>query len=229
MSGRLKGISSMATRAILADLTDAWVRAGRGEVAIESIGGVDAAKRVRAGEAFDVVLLAEDALAKLEAEGHLVAGSRVGFTVSSLAVAIPEGAARPDFSDEAAVREAVRTAASIGYSTGPSGTYLLGLLKRWGIDAEVAPRLRQAPPGIPVGTMVARGDAALGFQQLSELLGVAGTVIADPLPPSVAYETRFSGAVATTASDPDAAAAFLAYLASPETAAVKRRQGMEPG
>ena len=219
----------MATRAILADLGEAWANAGKGEVAIESIGGVDAAKRVRTGEAFDVVLLAEDALAKLEAEGHLVAGSRVGFTLSALAVAIPAAAARPDFTDEAAVREAVRTAPSIGYSTGPSGTYLLGLLKRWGIDGEVAARLHQAPPGIPVGTMVARGDAALGFQQLSELIGVPGTEIADPLPPSVAYVTRFSGAVATTVADREGAAAFLRFLASPETAAVKRRHGMEPG
>ena len=229
MSATVKGISSMATRAILADLVAAFARAGKGEVAIESIGGVDAAKRVRAGEAFDVVLLAEDALAKLEAEGHLVAGSRVGFTLSSLAVAIRAGAARPDFSDEAAVREAVRTAASIGYSTGPSGNHLLGLLKRWGIDEEVAPRLVQAPPGIPVGTLVGRGDAALGFQQLSELIGVPGTEIADALPASVGHVTPFCGAIATTAANREGAAAFLAFLASPETAAVKRRHGMEPG
>ena len=218
----------MATRQILAELGEAHRRkTGRG-VEITSVGGVDAARRVREGEAFDVVLLADDALAKLEAEGHLVAGSRRGFALSALAVATKAGAAPLTFADEAAVRAAVRGAATIGYSTGPSGTYLMNLLKRWEIDGEVGPRLVQAPPGVPVGTMVARGDAEIGFQQTSELIGVPGIVLAGPLPPTVAFETLFAGAIATAARDPVGAADFLAHLASPETEAVKRRNGMAP-
>lgn len=228
MTHILKGISSMATRHILEDLVDLHREATGRTVAMESVGGVDAARRVRAGEAFDVVVLADDALAGLERDGHVVAGSRVGFARSALAVALREGAARPSFADEASTRAAVLAAGSIGYSTGPSGTYLLGLLKRWGIDGEVAARLVQAPPGVPVGTMVARGDAEIGFQQLSELVGVAGITIADPLPPAVAYETLFSCAVGTNAADPDGARALVAFLASAAAADAKRRHGMQP-
>ena len=228
MTAALKGISSMATRQILAELAAVFEEESGRSVAIESVGGVDAAKRVRAGEAFDVVLLADDALAALEREGRLVAGSRRVFARSSLAVAVRAGAPLPRFDDEAAVRAAILSAATIGYSTGPSGTHLLGLLKRWGVEETTAPRLRLAPPGVPVGTMVARGDAELGFQQLSELRGVAGLTIADPLPPAVAHVTPFAGAVAATASDPSGAEAFLAFLASPETADCKRRNGMDP-
>jgi molybdate transport system substrate-binding protein len=102
------------------------------------------------------------------------------------------------------------------------------VLFRSGLDAEVGPRLRQAPPGVPVGTMVARGDAEIGFQQTSELIGVPGIVLAGPLPPTVAYETLFAAAIASRAADPDAARDFLAFLAAPETEAVKRRNGMAP-
>jgi molybdate transport system substrate-binding protein len=229
MSAALKGISSMATRAVLGELVDVYTAKTGRAVAIESVGGVDAAKRVRAGEAFDVVLLADDALAKLEAEGLVEAGSRVGFTLSALTAATRAGAPRLAFADEAAMREALLAARTVGYSTGPSGTYLLGLLKRWGIDEAMSGRMVQAPPGVPVGTMVARGDAEIGFQQMSEFIGVDGIEIADPLPPAIAYETLFGGAVARAAADAEGARAFLAFLASPETAAIKHRHGMAPG
>ena len=219
----------MATRAVLVELVDVYTAKTGRTVAIESVGGVDAAKRVRAGEAFDVVLLADDALARLEADGFLVAGSRVGFTLSALTAATRAGAPRLAFADEAAMREALLSARTVGYSTGPSGTYLLGLLKRWGIDEAMSGRMVQAPPGVPVGTMVARGDAEIGFQQMSEFIGVDGIEIADPLPTAVAYETLFGGAVARAAADAEGARAFLAFLAAPETAAIKRRHGMAPG
>ena len=218
----------MATRQILGELVDAYRAASGRTAAIESVGGVDAARRVREGEAFDVVVLADDALAKLEAEGHLAPGTRTGFTLSALAAATRAGAAPLVIADEAAERDAILAAATIGYSTGPSGTYLLNLVKRWGVDDVVAPKLRQAPPGVPVGTMVARGDAEIGFQQTSELLGVAGIELAGPLPPAVAFETLFAAAVGARAADPDTARDFVAFLASPVTADCKRRNGMEP-
>jgi molybdate transport system substrate-binding protein len=226
--GQLTGISSMATRQILAELVEAYEKKTGRSVAIASVGGVDAARRVRDGEAFDVVVLANDALEKLEAEGHLVAGSRTGFTLSALAVATRADAPPLAFADEAAVRAAILAAATIGYSTGPSGTYLLNLMKRWGIDETVAAKLRQAPPGVPVGSMVARGDAEIGFQQTSELLGVDGIRLAGALPPAVAFETLFAAAVATRATDPHGARDFVAFLAAPETTEAKRRNGMEP-
>lgn len=224
----LRAISSMATRAVLAELVQAWQQQGGRPVALESVGGVDAARRVQAGEALDVVLLASDAIAALIAGGHAVAGSQVDWVRSGTAVAVREGAALPDIGSEAALRAAVLQAASIGYSTGPSGKALLQLFARWGIAEQLAPRLVQARPGVPVGQLVARGEAALGFQQRSELMHVPGITVVGELPPAVAIDTVFSGALVAGGRDEAAVRQFLAFLAGPQAAAAKQRQGMRP-
>lgn len=224
----IKGISSMATRQVLAELVELYGRQCADRVAIESVGGVDAAKRVQAGEVLDVVILASDAIAKLAASGHVVPASQVDLVHSGVAVAVRTGAPVPDISSEDAVRRAVLAARSLSYSTGPSGVALAKLFERWGIAQEIAPRIVQAPPGVPVGTLVARGEVELGFQQLSELLHVSGITLVGPLPPAIQITTTFSGAIAANARQPGAARALLAFMASPEAAAAKRRQGMEP-
>ena len=224
----LRGISSMATRQVLADLAIAWQAAGGQPVTIESVGGVDAAQRVQAGEALDVVLLASDAIDKLIASGHAMAQSKVDWVRSSTAVAVPTGASLPDIGSEAALQTAVLAAPSIGYSTGPSGTALLALFQRWGIAEQLQPRLVQARPGVPVGQLVAQGEAALGFQQLSELLHVPGITVLGTLPPAVAIDTVFRAAVVTSSTAQSAARDFLAFLASEQAAPAKLRQGMQP-
>lgn len=224
----IKGISSMATRQVLAELVELYGRQCADRVAIESVGGVDAAKRVQAGEVLDVVILASDAIAKLAASGHVVPASQVDLVHSGVAVAVRAGAPVPDISSEDAVRRAVLAARSLSYSTGPSGVALAKLFERWGIAQEIAPRIVQAPPGVPVGTLVARGEVELGFQQLSELLHVSGITLVGPLPPAIQITTTFSGAIAANARQPGAARALLAFMASPEAAAAKRRQGMDP-
>ncbi len=220
----ITGISSMATRALLAELTAAY----GSRVAIESVGGVDAAKRVAAGEAFDVVVLAADAIDKLVAAGRVLAGSKVDLVHSGVAVAVKAGAAHPDIASEEAVKRAVLAAPTLGYSTGPSGVQLAKLFERWGIAQEIAPRIVQAPPGVPVGTLVARGEVALGFQQLSELMSLPGIDVLGPLPPAIQITTTFSAGVCAASSQPDAARALLAFLAAPGKAATKRQHGMEP-
>jgi molybdate transport system substrate-binding protein len=228
MSSRITGISSMATRALLAELSAAFTQRTGTAVAIESVGGVDAAKRVQAGEAFDVVVLASDALAKLAASGHVVAGSVSDLVHSGVAVAVKAGAPRPDLSSEAAVKHAVLAARSIGYSTGPSGTALLQLFERWGVMPQLEGRLVQARAGVPVGTLVASGEVELGFQQRSELIHVQGITLVGDLPESIQIDTVFSAGVCTASAQPDAARSLIAFLASPETADAKRRQGMAP-
>jgi molybdate transport system substrate-binding protein len=225
---RLTGISSMATRALLADLAEAWAAQGGGPLAIESVGGVDAARRVAEGEAFDLVVLASDAIDKLIAGGHAVAGTRADLVHSGVAVAVRAGAPRPAIGSEAALRQAVLAAATIGHSTGPSGTALLKLFERWGVLETLRPRIVQAPPGVPVGALVARGEVALGFQQLSELMHLPGIDLLGPMPAEVQIHTTFSAALCSRAVQPQAVRALLDWLRSPATAALKRRHGFEP-
>jgi molybdate transport system substrate-binding protein len=144
-----------------------------------------------------------------------------------MAIVVRSGLPHPDIVSEEAVRKAVSGARKVGYSTGPSGDHLLKLCERWGLAPDDE-RLVKAPPGVPVGALVARGDADLGFQQLSEFLGVDGIEILGPLPPDIQAVTVFSAGVASASAQPDAARALIAYLASPETAGAKRRHGMDP-
>lgn len=228
MTQRITGISSMATRAVLAELADAYRRRSGVEVAIESVGGVDAARRVQAGEAFDLVVLASDAIDKLIAAGSVVAGSRVDLVLSGVAIAVRAGAARPDIATEDALRRSVLAAKSIGYSTGPSGVQLLQLFERWGLSADLQGRLVQAPPGVPVGALVARGEVELGFQQLSELMHLDGITVLGMMPAPVQIDTTFSGGLCTVSTQPAAVRALLDFMRSPQTAETKRRHGMAP-
>jgi len=224
----LSGIASMATREILAELTEAYERQAGVLARVQSVGGVDAANRVRAGELLDIVVLASSAMAALEAEGFLVRGSRVDIARSSMVVAVPAEASRPKIDDEEGVKAAIQQARAIAYSTGPSGEHLQKLLRQWGIAEAVSTKMRRAPPGTPVGALLARGDADLGFQQLSELLHVPGVCILGPLPSSIQAITVFSAAVASASDHKADAHALVAYLASAPTAEVKRRHGMDP-
>jgi molybdate transport system substrate-binding protein len=224
----LKGISSMATRQVLAELLSHDRQRTGQQVEIESVGGVDAARRVAAGEPFDLVVLACDAIDKLVASGQVVAGSRVDLVDSGVAVAVRAGALRPDIGSEESVRRAVLAAPTIGYSTGPSGVALQQLFERWGIADEMKQRTVQAPPGVPVGTLVARGDVALGFQQLSELMHLDGIDVVGPLPDAIQITTTFSAGICAVSSQAGAVRKLLESLAAPEAAQAKLRNGMAP-
>jgi molybdate transport system substrate-binding protein len=222
-------ISSMATKALLADLVAAFsVQHPDVAVAVTSVGGVDAAKRVVAGEAFDIVALASDAIEKLAASGHVLADTRVDLVHSAVAVAVPAGAPVPDISTEAALKAAVLAAPTLGYSTGPSGVQLAKLFERWGIAQQIAPRIVTPPPGTSVASLVAKGEVALGFQQLSEMTGVPGIQVIGGLPEAVQIVTTFSASRAAVSAQAAAVQAFLAFAASAATADLKRRHGMTP-
>ena len=224
----LNGVSSMATRQILAELVDLYrARTGHG-VDMLSIGGVDAARRVRQGEQFDLVILADDAMTKLEAEGHVKAGSLRPFTVSAIAVAAPSGSVWPEPFDEEAVRAAIIEARSIGYSTGPSGDHLMHLLDKWNLARQVADKLVQARPGVPVGALIKSGEAALGFQQKSELQGVAGVDIIAELPDAIQKKTVFTCGLPPGGLNEAEALSFIAFITSPDAHACIQRNGMSP-
>ena len=219
----------MATRHLLADLVAALSAAsGHTDVSIESMGGVDAAKRVAAGEPFDGAVLASGAIDTLITQGAVIAGSRVDLVMSPMAAAVRTGTTPPTIESEDAVKAAVLAARHIGYSTGPSGDHLLRLFERWGISAVVKDRLVQARPGIPVASLVAGGEADLGFQQLSELLNVEGVEVVGLLPASIQGTTTFSGGIARVSTHPDRVREVLSFMASPAVASIKRQHGMGP-
>ena len=217
-------LSSMATKGLLSELAAGYA----GRTRLEAAGGVDAARRVRAGEAVDVVILAGGVMRKLEAEGHVAPGSLRGIAVSEMAVAVRAGDTQPGLADAGSVREAVLAAGRTGYSTGPSGDHLLRLLAEWGLRDTLAGRLVQSPPGVPVGRLLAEGAVDLAFQQRSELMGLPGVMVAGALPPAIGLRTVFTAGIARAAPDPRAAEAFIAFLAAGPAAEAKRRHGMEP-
>ena len=224
----ITGISSMATRQVLVELAIAYERKSGQPVAIESVGGVDAARRVEDGEAFDIVVLASDALDRLASAGRVDPSSKVGLARSGIAVAVAAGEPHPDISTESALREAILNVRSIGYSTGPSGAHLTRLFERWGIAEDIASRIVQAPPGVPVGALVARGDVALGFQQLSELIHLSGIDVIGAMPPATQSTTIFAAAICSAAKHREAAQALLSFLTSREADYAKSSNGMEP-
>lgn len=225
----LRMISSMATQALLSDLIQRFQAAQPGTtVSLISVGGVNAAQLVRAGEAFDLVALAANAIDDLAASGLVVAESRINLACSGVALAVHAGSARPDISTEAAVKSALLAADSVGISTGPSGVEVSRLFARWGLAEALKERVVTAPPGVAVGSLVASGTVALGFQQLSELKDVPGITVLGPLPDSVQIVTTFAVARTTHGEQPQAAQALVDYLASAETAEAKRAHGMAP-
>ncbi|WP_028600776.1 substrate-binding domain-containing protein [Ottowia thiooxydans] len=228
-SPTLSIISSMATQKLLVELIALYEKTHPGvSIKVESVGGLAALKRVEAGEAFDGVALASDVIDKLSTSGHVIGGSRADLVRSGVAVAVRAGAPRPDISNGNAVKQAVLDAPSVGYSTGPSGVQLAVLFERWGIAEQIKSKLVVAPPGVPVGSLVASGEVALGFQQLSELMHIEGIDVIGSLPADIQITTVFSAGLAATSKQPDAMRELFAFLTSAEVAGVKRDNGMEP-
>jgi molybdate transport system substrate-binding protein len=222
----LRLISSMATREVLCELVSQYERGTGQAVATEAAGGVDVAKRVQAGEAVDIVVLAANVIDKLIGD-RLVADGRVDLVKSGVSIAVRSGAPKPDIATEEGVKRAVLAAKTLSFSTGPSGIYLEKLFERWGILGAIRSRIVVPPPGVPVGSLVANGTVELGFQQLSELMRLAGIEVIGPLPAAIQTVTTFSGGISVSCTKPEAARAVLNYMASPAASDVKQRHGME--
>ena len=227
MTQPLKLLSSMAAREVLAELIKGFTAESGLPVQAVAAGGVEVAKRIEAGEDADVVVLSDTAIDKLIGAGQLRSG-RVDLVKSGVAIAVRSGTAKPDVGSEDAVRAAVAAAPSLSYSTGPSGVYLEKLFARWGLLEALRSRIVVPPPGVPVASLVANGKAALGFQQLSELLNVPGVEVLGPLPAAIQTITTFSAGISVRCARPQQAAQLLEYLCLPAAAGVKQRYGMEP-
>ena len=172
MESPLSIISSKATGPLLAELAQGFQAAHGLVVTLESIGGVDAARRVAAGEKFDVVVLDAAQIARLAAAGRVLADSVRAMVRSTAMLAVRAGAPQPAIGTLDEFKAALLAARSVGFSTGPSGVALLGMIEAWGLTAQLKDRLIQAPPGKPVGAMIAQGDVEIGMQQYLSLIHI---------------------------------------------------------
>jgi molybdate transport system substrate-binding protein len=183
--------------------------------------------RLQRGETADVVILAAPALDELIQQNKVVRGSRVDLVRSSIGVAVRAGTSRPDISSAGALRRALLAAKSIAYSASASGVYVSQeLFQRLGIAEQMGSKCKRIDSE-PVGAVVARGDADIGFQQISELLPVPGIDYLGPLPPELQKATVFSAGVGAGAKNPDAARALIKFLASPAAARAITDTGLE--
>jgi len=184
--------------------------------------------RLGRGEPADLVILARPALDALVAQGHVVAGSQVDLVRSLIGFAVRTGAPKPDISTVEALKRALLDAPSVAYSASASGVYYeTELLKRLGIEERVLPKSRRILSE-RVGTVVARGDAALGLQQVSELLPIEGIQFIGVLPPEVQRVTVFSVGITTKAREPEAARQLIAHFRAPTAVPAIVKSGLEP-
>lgn len=184
--------------------------------------------RLARGERIDVVIMVGYALDSLIKQGKVIPGSRVDLARSLIGVAVRAGAPKPDVSTVNALRRTLLAAKSIAYSDSASGVYIQNeMFKSLGIADQVKGKARMIPAE-PVGGVVARGEAEIGFQQISELKPIAGITLVGPLASEVQRVTVFSAGIVAGSKQIEAARALIAYLASPAAAGVVRKTGMEP-
>ncbi len=184
--------------------------------------------RIQRGEPVDVVIMVGSSLDKLIEAGKVSAESRTDLAKSSIGAAVREGAPRPDIGSVESLKRTLEAAKSIAYSDSASGVYIsTEMLNRLEVRDEVKQKSRMIPAE-PVGKVVARGEAEIGFQQISELLPIPGIVILGPIPAEVQKITVFSAGIATGAQEPAAAKALIAFLASSQARPVIISTGLEP-
>jgi molybdate transport system substrate-binding protein len=225
----IKVLSTQATEEAYRELVPQFEKASGHTVTTIFTGTLDLQKRIAAGEAYDLILMAGPAIDEFIKSGKIVPGSRVDIARSGVGVGVRAGARKPDISSTEAVKKTLLAAKSIGYSTGPSGVYLTGLFQRLGVADEIKGKLKQTPTGIFVGSIVARGEAEIGFQQVSELSHFPGVDFVGPLPADIQQITVFSTGIQVGAKQADAANAWVKFLTAPAAAPAFKSRGLEPG
>ncbi len=184
-------------------------------------------KRVAAGEVADLVILGNSGTEELIKQGKLVPSTRAIFAKSGIGIAVRSGARKPDISSVDALIKSVLAAKSVAYSEGASGTYLVGMFQKLGIYDQIKSKASVAKANEPVGEKVVRGEAEIGFHQISELIPVKGIQIVGPLPAELQYITVFSGGVHSEAKEPNAAKALITFLTAPAVGKSIKKHGLD--
>jgi molybdate transport system substrate-binding protein len=225
----IKVLSTQATEQAYRELAPQFEQASGHKVTTIFTGTLDVQKRIAAGESYDLIIMAGPAVDDFIKAGKIVPGSRVDLAKSGVGVGVRAGAPKPDIGSTEALKKALLAAKSIGYSTGPSGVYVVGLFRRLGIADQIKSKLKQTATGVFVGSIVASGEAEIGIQQVSELSHFDGVDYVGPLPADVQEITVFSSGIQVGAKERDAANAWVKFLTAPAAAPAFKKRGLEPG
>lgn len=233
MSNELRVMTSGAfTAAHLALLPQVERLTGKKVITVTtSVGTGDASipNRLKRGEVADLVIVADDLLRTLVADKLVLAEGVTQLARSVIGMAVRAGAPKPDISTAEALKRTLLAAKSIGYSASVSGEYLTkALVQRLGIADQVLPKCRFIGGGERVGTVIARGELDIGFQQVSELLPVPGIAHITPLPPEVQKVSAFTAGVGASTTDKNAALGVIRFLASPAAVEAINNSGLQP-
>jgi molybdate transport system substrate-binding protein len=185
------------------------------------------AKEIEQGAAFDIALLPRPELNALAASCTIAPGTQTDIARSTVGLAVRQGAPKPDISTVESLKRTLLAARTIGYSDGPSGAYVAELLQRLGIAEETRAKIRLT--GRPVAEIVASGEAEVGMQQIVAILPVKGAELVGPLPGELQNVIVYAAGIAAAAANPDAAAAFIGFMAAPEAVRIMRAKGLDPG
>jgi molybdate transport system substrate-binding protein len=227
MPTEIKVLSSIATKEAYLELVPQFEQTSGHTVATTWAGTTAIMQRMAAGETYDLVIISSVELEELTTHGKIASGSRVDLAKSGIGIAVRSGAAKPSIKTADDLKKALLAAKTVGYTSGPSGVYMAGLIDRMGIAAEMKPKHRGVPSGGTIGTIVATGEAEIGFQQVSELVHIAGIDYIGPLPPDVQSITVFSAGIHVAAAHADEARALQKFLTTPAAAGVMQKHGLE--
>ncbi len=223
----IKVLSSIATKEAYLELVPQFEKASGHTVATTWSGTTAIMKQLAAGEQYDLVMISATELEELIRQGRIAAGSRVDIAKSGIGIAVRKGAPHPDVGTVDALKQALLAAKTVGYTSGPSGVYMGQLVERMGIAEAVKAKFKSVPSGGTIGTIVAAGECEIGFQQVSELVHIAGIDYIGPLPADVQRVTVFSSGLQTGAAQAGAAKALVSFLTAPAAKAVMTKHGLD--
>ena len=194
-AAEIKVLSSGAVKEAALELFPQFEKASGDKITVTWAGTVDLKKKIAAGEVYDLVIVASPDMDAFIKDGKIVSGSKVNLVNSSVGVAVKAGAPKPVLKSGDDLKKALLAAKSVGYSTGPSGVYIVSLIEKMGIADQIKPKAKVTPPGMPVATVIRSGEAEIGFQQVSELIHEAGIDFLGPIPADMQNITVFSSGV----------------------------------
>jgi molybdate transport system substrate-binding protein len=228
-AAEIKVLSTQATEEAYKELVPQFEKGSGHKVTTIFTGTLGVMKRLSEGEAYDLLIMSRQSIDELAQTGKVVAGSRTDIAKSGVGVAVGKGKPKPDISTVDALKKSLLAAKSIGYSTGPSGIYVVTMFQKMGIADEIKTKLKQTPTGVFVGSIIASGEAEIGFQQVSELSFFPGIDYVGPIPAEVQLITIFSAGIPAGTKQADAAKALVSFITAPAAAVIFKKHALDPG